>query len=92
VPKVNAKQKDFHRRTEADIHALLAAYDDDIALGGVLSHLAWQSRAPLRRDRADCHPWGGGNIQRSHLVHRPWQQDLWAGESNSIDVLSIDRG
>jgi hypothetical protein len=36
VPKVNAKQKDFHKRTEADIHALLAAYDDDIAFGGGL--------------------------------------------------------
>jgi hypothetical protein len=73
-------------------HMQIRVYYEDTDLGGVLSHLAWQSRAPLRRDRADCHPWGGGNIQRSHLVHRPWQQDLWAGESNSSDVLSIDRG
>ena len=36
MPKVNAKQKEFHKRTEADIHALLAAYDDDIAFGGGL--------------------------------------------------------
>jgi hypothetical protein len=51
-------------------HMQIRVYYEDTDLGGVLSHLAWQSRAPLRRDRADCHPWGGGNIQRSHLVHR----------------------
>ena len=37
-------------------HMQIRVYYEDTDLGGVLSHLAWQSRAPLRRDRADYHP------------------------------------
>src|SRR5262249_56114345 len=33
---VNAKEKELHKRTEGDIHALVAGYDDDIAFGGGL--------------------------------------------------------
>jgi hypothetical protein len=76
-------------------------YYEDTDLGGILSHLAWQSRAPLRRDRADCHPWGGGAqispllpltcswSTRCQRILSPGQRCTVARNTNSKDYVEV---